>query len=39
MNLMYVNYILNIFELPERKVESKSPCLVYKPNMFNVGFT
>ena len=30
--------IQNISELPERKVESKSPCLVYKTNMLNVGF-
>ena len=31
--------IQNIFQLPERKVESKTPCLIYRTNMVNVGFT
>ena len=29
----------NSFELPVRKVQSKNPCLIYKANMLNVGFT
>ena len=29
----------NVFELPQRKVESKSPCLICKTNMLNVDFT
>ena len=36
MHITYAN--TNIFEHPERKVESKSPCLTYKTNTLNVGF-
>ena len=49
MNLMYalksksyefkVCKMQNSFELPVRKVQSKRPCLIYKANMLNVGFT
>ena len=31
--------IQNIFELPGTEVESRSPCLIYKNNKLNVGFT
>ena len=38
MKLTYKKYNI-LFELTERKVESKGPCLIYKTNMLNLGFT
>ena len=37
MNEMYAN--TNIFEVPQRKIKSKSPCLICKTIVLNVGFT